>query len=99
MPDQPDPALDPSLRWLRRLVTTLTVVMIAGMIAVVTLMILKLGATPAPPLPDSIALPDGAKARSVTYGPGWYLVVTDQDRILVFDSQTGKLRQSVPLDP
>ncbi len=93
----PDSADAAQLRFLRRLVTTLTVVMIAGMVVIITLLVLRLtGDTP--PLPDRITLPDGTTPQAVTIGPDWIAVIGNDDRILIFDRATGKLRQSIALD-
>ncbi len=95
----PEPA---HLRFLRRLVTVLTATMILGIIAIVALLIIRFtGETPAqsgPVLPDRITLPHGETATAVTAGPGWYAVVTDAQEILVFDRESGELRQRVPID-
>ena len=48
---------------------------------------------------ETVALPDGVRAEAVTFGAGWYAVVTDADTILIFDSATGALRQSVEIAP
>ncbi len=92
----PEPA---NLRFLRRLVTVLTAVMILGIAAVVGLLVLRLSTPPRPMLPETVTLPDGVRAEAVTFGAGWYAVVTDADTILIFDSATGALRQSVEIDP
>ena len=93
--DLPEPA---NLRFLRRLVTVLTAVMIGGVVAVVGLLVIRYQ-RPAPlPLPDEIALPDNATAQSVTFGPGFYAVITEDGRLMVFDRLTGALRQTVTLD-
>jgi hypothetical protein len=83
-----------SLKRLMRLVTVLTAVMIGGLILVVGLMAAKLLAPAVPVLPEAIHLPDGARARTVTAGEGWVLVLTDADEVLVFDV-AGTLRQRV----
>jgi len=93
-PHQPEP---PNLRLLRRLVTALTGVMIFGIIAVVVLMALRLQSPAPPTLPDTVVLPDGMSARAVTFGPGWYAVVTETAEILVFDAATGRLRQRIEI--
>lgn len=88
------------IRFLRRLVTTLTVVMIAGLVTVITLLVIRLSADqPAPrlALPDSLTLPDGTAADAVTFGPGWVAVVSGSE-ILIFDSPAGSLRQTITLD-
>lgn len=94
-----DPAAARNLRRLARLVTVLTAVMVLGTVTVVGLMVVRLTEKPAPMLPDSVSLPDGAHARAVTVGEGWFLVVTDRDEILVFDRTTGALRQRVTIAP
>ena len=89
-----------NLRFLRLLVTVLTATMIVGMATVVTLLVLRFN-TPAPAAPQmfpaSITLPDGAIATAFTAGDGWYAVVTDQSTLLIFDAETGALRQTVPI--
>jgi len=103
-PTQPvsDDAVEPGpLRKLRVLVTVLMWVMIVGIVLIVGLMALRLS-QPAPPalpalpaLPAQIVLPAGATASAVTAGQGWYAVVTSAGRILIFDAQSGALRQEV----
>jgi hypothetical protein len=87
-----------SLRFLTRLVTVLTAVMILGLMTVIGLMIAKLGQGRVV-LPDEITLPAGAEASAITAGPGWYAVVTKAGEILIFDAATGALRQTVRLQP
>ena len=83
------------LRFLRALVTVLTAVMIAGVIAIVALLVIRLPGTPAAvPVPEALALPLGARAAAFTRGPDWFAVVTEDGRILVFDAD-GALRQEV----
>ena len=95
MDDTPPPESAPaSIRFLMRLVTVLTATMILGVLSIVALLVIRLGQN-APVMPETVTLPDGAKAVAVTQGQGWYAVVTDDDRILIFDRLTGKLRQTV----
>lgn len=75
----------PELRFLRMLVTGLALVMGFGVIALVTLMWMRLGQPPLPELPDAIVLPDGARAEALTFARDWIVVVTDQDQVLLFD--------------
>lgn len=77
--------------------TTLTAVMIGGVLVVIGLLVTRLNAD-APVLPDQITLPDGARAQAFTQGDGWYAVVTDGNEILIFDRLTGKLRQRVVVE-
>ena len=97
MEDMGDPVEPANLRFLRRLVTVLTVVMIAGVLVVIGLLVTRLNRA-APVLPSEITLPDGAEARAFTQGPDWYAIVTTNDEILIFDRLTGALRQTVEID-
>lgn len=81
--------------------TVLTATMILGVLAVVTLLVIRLQA-PAPaalPLPETIALPEGVAATAFTQARDWYAVVTGDGRILIFDRGTGTLRQEVQITP
>jgi len=83
---------------LRRLVTTLMVVMILGVVVIVGLLVTRLSSDRPPALPEHLALPEGAKAEAVTLGKGWIAVVTADQRILIYDATTGALRQTVALN-
>jgi Family of unknown function (DUF6476) len=89
--------LPPGLRFLKWLVIVLAISMIAGVITIVALLVTRLQGGGALPLPESIALPDGARAQAVTAGADWYAVVTTDNRILIFDRLTGDLRQEVAI--
>jgi hypothetical protein len=93
-----DQQLPPGLRFLKGLVIILMVVMIAGVITIVALLVTRMSPA-ALPLPDTITLPDDAKAQAVTAGNGWYAVVTTDNRILIFDRLSGALRQEVTVTP
>ena len=94
-----------ALRRLRALVTTLTAVMILGILAIVAVLVIRLsdagltgeGARVSAPLPEALALPDGARATAFTRGPDWLAVVTEDDRILIYDLD-GALRQEVRIE-
>ncbi|MDE4097748.1 MULTISPECIES: DUF6476 family protein [Rhodobacterales] len=86
----------PQLKFLRRLVTTLTVVMIGGLVLVISLLVIRLSAD-GPSLPESITLPDGVTAEAVTFGTGWVAVVTQDQRILILDPETSAVRQEIEL--
>ena len=74
------------------------IVMILGVVSIVAL--LWKGYNEArPPLPETITLPDGISASAVTFGRDWYAVVSQDDRILIFDRATGTLRQEVAIAP
>jgi Flp pilus assembly protein protease CpaA len=99
--DAPDPALPPSLRFLKWLVILLTLTMIGGVITVVGLLVTRMPqafSAPAPALPEGFSLPEGAEAEAVTFGTGWIAVVTTDDRILIF-GRDGELRQEVVITP
>jgi len=93
-----DPIEPANLRFLRRLVTVLTAVMICGVLVVIGLLVTRLNRD-SPILPQEIAVPGGASAIAFTQAPEWYAVVTDRDEILIFDRLTGKLRQTVKITP
>ena len=99
-PNSDDTFVEPAnIRFLRRLVTVLTAVMICGLLVMIVLFVTRLGGTRAPlPLPDTIALPDGTTAAAFTQGTDWYAVVTSDDEILIYDRATGSLRQSISVD-
>jgi len=101
--DFPEP---PRLRQLRWLVNALTATLIVGVIAIVTLLVIRLGPTGAPPspgLPPSVRLPAGESARAVTFGSGWLAVVTvdggGQERVRVLDARTGAERAVTEIEP
>lgn len=81
-------------------------VMIVGFILIVAMFVIRLNGGAGPgtadlpsDLPDMISLPDGVAVRAFTVGTDWYAVVTDDDRILIFDRADGTLRQSVQVEP
>jgi len=98
---QPINAEEPAnLKFLRRLVTVLTGTMIFGVVVIIGLLVMRINAKPAAvamALPDSITLPDGTTASAYTQGLGWYAVVTTGDEILIFDQDSGALRQTIQI--
>jgi hypothetical protein len=94
----PEPS---NLRFLRRLVTVLTVVMICGFLVLIFTLVIRLRApapVPAPTvltLPAEIALPDGTIPLAYTRGPDWYAITTPE-ALLIYNTD-GTLRQSVPI--
>lgn len=88
----------PNLRFLKILVTVLAGTMILGLITIVTLLVIRLPGSAAPSLPASITLPEGAQVDAVTLGRGWVAVVTGGDTILLYDAETGALRQTVTVE-
>lgn len=99
MDDMDTPEIPANLTFLRRLVTVLTIIMIAGVVTVVALLVIRLNAAPAPlALPEQVTLPDGSTATAFTIGSDWFGIVTESDEILIYDRATGTLRQTITLD-
>jgi len=90
-----DIELPSGLRFLRQLVTVLTMVMIVGVVLISALLVIRLN-QPALAIPEWITLPSGTVAVSYTQTQDWYAVVTDQNKILIFDLD-GQLTQEVVL--
>ena len=87
----------PQLRWLKWLVAAMGVAMIACFVVLMIALVIRLNADPLP-LPERISLPEGESARAFTQGPDWFAVVTDADRILIYNRATGSLRQTVEIE-
>lgn len=90
--DAPDDklALPPDLRLLKALVITLLVVMIAGLVAILALLVTRLGAAaPLPSLPASVILPEDARPAAVTFAADWLVVVTAGGEILLYPRAGG----------
>jgi hypothetical protein len=49
-------------------------------------------------LPDTITLPDGTTATAFTQARNWYAVVTDDDQILIFSRESGRLLQTIRIE-
>ena len=88
----------PELRFLKTLVTGLTLVMGVGMIAVVALLWVRLSQQPLPELPASITLPQDAQTRAVTFATERIVVQTTDARVLVYD-RAGALVGQMTLQP
>lgn len=87
------------LRYLKWLVTVLTVTMIGGFLTIVALFVMRFSDMNRVGLPDTIVLPGGARATAFTQGEGWFAVVTDGDEILIYSRATGNLRQRIRIAP
>ena len=92
----PEPA---NLRFLRRLVTALTLTMIFGLLTIIILIVMRFTGEPAAPIPSELILPDGAKAHAFTLGPDWAAVVTQDDQIIIFDREDFSIRQTIQITP
>ncbi|MEO1538182.1 MAG: DUF6476 family protein [Pseudomonadota bacterium] len=86
-----------TLRYLKTLVTVLTLTMIVGIVTIIALLVTRFSAADDISFPDSITLPDGTVARAFTQGETWYAVVTAEDEILVFSRLTGALSQRIKI--
>ena len=88
------------MRILRYLVLAMTIIFIVGFTIIVTVVYLQFVKAQNGfkiDLPDIVELPEGARAQAFTQGRGWYAVVTQENKILVFDSKSGELTQSVDI--
>lgn len=93
----PSPVEEPvNLRFLRVLVTVLTGTMIAGLLVIIGLLVIRFIAEPdVLALPEALTLPDGTTATAFTQAPGWFAIVTKDNQILIYDRNTGLLRQTL----
>lgn len=71
--------------------------MMVGLVVVVALIVIRLNDN-GPTMPEQITLPDDVNATAITIGQGWWAVVTDDQRILIYDQVTGALKQSLQID-
>ena len=89
------------LVFLRRLVTALTLTMIAGIVTIVAVVVLRFpgpGGQHAIALPEAITLPPGMEAQVFTRGPDWF-AVADAQQIAIFDAASGTLLQRIEIRP
>lgn len=98
VPAPEENALPPSLRFLKALVIVLMICMILGVITVTGLLVTRLRAPLAPAPPAGLQMPEGETAAAVTLGRGWTAVVTESERVLIFN-QDGSLRQEIAILP
>lgn len=82
--------LPPQLRWLKRLVTVLTVTMIGGVLAISALLVIRLNAqsTPVVIAPGDFVLPEGVGLVGLSVIDGRVIVVGDDAVIRVFDGES-----------
>ncbi|SEW11409.1 hypothetical protein SAMN05444851_1495 [Aliiroseovarius sediminilitoris] len=90
-----------TVRYLKRLVTALTLTTIVGLVVLVGVVVMRFSQTNPKPsslpvMPDQITLPEGITADAVTFGPDWYAVVAGND-ILIFDRDSGNLIKRIPV--
>lgn len=87
-----------TLRYLKTLVTVLTLTMIVGVVTIIGLLVTRLSASNGIAFPEAITLPDGTVATAFTQGETWYAVVTAENEILIFSRLTGDLSQRIAID-
>ena len=91
--EYPEPA---NLRFLRRLVTVLTITMIGGLLTLIALIVIRLPSAKPLILPDEITLPAGITAEAVTLTPDRLIVITG-DQILIYGRASGELSKRISL--
>lgn len=95
MPSDPTPL--PEIRFLKILVTALTATMIAGLVAIIALLVIRLpGKAALPDLPAAIALPAGARVQAITFARDYTVVVTEGGEVLLYRPD-GTLARTVAL--
>jgi hypothetical protein len=92
--DQPEPA---NLRFLRRLVTTLTATMILGLIAIFTVLVISLQPSNQP-FPEIVALPEKTDVLSISRTPNELVVISQEKIIYVLSANGKKLLQTFKMD-
>ena len=101
MSKTPEDFIEPkNLRFLRLLVTVLTITMICGIITLVFLIVIKmkdLNNDFSINIPKEIILPNNKVAKAFTKGADWYAIVTESNEILIYDSNTNNIRQVVKI--
>lgn len=81
------------LKWL---VIVLMVTMIGGVITIVALLVTRMPEGGAVVVPEAVVLPEGEVAAAVTVARERLLVVTESQRLLVFD-RAGRMIREVDL--
>ena len=95
-----DPEGARTLRFLKTLVTVLTITMIAGVLTISALLVIRLQtpALPAAPvLPEEITLPARTTAQGFSRGEGWLAVITTDNRILIYAPDGRTLLQEIEI--
>jgi hypothetical protein len=95
--DEDDAPNEGTLRYLKTLVTVLTLTMILGVVTIIGLLVTRFSASGDITFPDTITLPDGTTVAAFTQGRDWYAVVTENDEILIFSRLTGALVQRLQI--
>lgn len=80
------------------MVTVLTVLMIVGVAVIIALLVIRLQRPVPLALPEVVTLPPQVKATAFTRGPDWIAVVTDDNRIFIYDSTGETVLQEITVD-
>lgn len=98
IPEEDGP-LPPNLRFLRRLVTVLTAVMILGVITIVALLVIRLGDNGRAILvhPEMFEIPEGVGTVGYSIVNGYTVIIGDDGVIRIFASDTRNLVEEMPL--
>ncbi|HEY0275808.1 MAG TPA: DUF6476 family protein [Paenirhodobacter sp.] len=98
MPSDPAEVPAPLVRFLKLLVTALAVTMILGLVTIIWLLVTRLPGQMAgstlPALPAAIHLPEGTVTRSLSFADDRIVVLTDDDRVLVYRADGALLGQT-----
>ncbi len=70
--------------------------MIAGLITIVALLVTRLPGA-AVRVPAALDMPDGTAVNAVTQAPGFWLVTTEDGRVLLFEPD-GTFRREIALE-
>lgn len=87
----------PHLLFLKLTVGGLAVAMLLGLAVIAVILWTRLNAPALPELPEAVILPKGAAPVAVTFGHDRLIVVTDQDDVLIYETD-GTLQQVIVLD-
>jgi uncharacterized integral membrane protein len=92
-------ALPRDLRFLKALVTVLTVVMIAGVITITALLVIRLngGAPPVTIAPGDFEVPAGVAVLGISVIDGQTVIVGDDGVIRVYDTESRAMLQDITL--
>ncbi|MGH1367227.1 MAG: DUF6476 family protein [Maritimibacter sp.] len=86
------------IRYLKGLVTALTVTMIAGLIVLIAVIVMRFNQSQPFALPESLVLPEGVTAAGITFVENRVIVVTTQGEILVLGDDMKTIKQTIKLD-
>ncbi len=93
---QKEIVIEPTIKFLKLLVTVLASVMIIGFVIIVSLFILNFR-TSNFSIPATIELSSGVSPVAYTQTKDWYAIITDQDEILIYD-KAGNQIQKIKVD-